>query len=295
MTMAHAGSAPLSTLEVGDIKLTWIPDGIHHVRALEHYENSGTEFWQQQSQYIDDDDWLVMSVGSLLIQSGETNALLDLGFGPRAVEDIAALSGGSHHGDLYGGEMLKSLAAAGLQPADINAVILSHLHPDHIGWAGIEQGDGSWGPTFANADYYVGDIEWDYWNNGPEAGTPRAPSPTELATIGSRLKLISGAETILPGITAMPTYGHTPGHISFVLSSGKDRAVVLGDAIHCPAEIVEPELEFVFDVDPELAGAAKRQLIAEMEKPDTHVVGGHFPNSVFGRVLPGESRSVSFV
>lgn len=292
--MAHAAAAGLSTLNVGETRLTWIPDGIHHVRALEHYENSASEFWESNSQYIDDDDWLVMSVGSLLIQSGETNALVDLGFGPRAVEDIAALSGGSHHGDLYGGEMLKSLAEAGLQPEDINAVILSHLHPDHIGWAGTEQANGLWGPTFSNADYFVGDVEWDYWNNGPEAGTPRAPSGQELETIGHRLKLISGSETILPGITAMPTPGHTPGHVSFVISSGKDRAVILGDAIHCPAEISDPELQFVFDVDTELAQQTKEQLIRELEQPGTHVVGGHFPNAVFGRVLPGESRQVLF-
>lgn len=292
--MASAGAAPLSTLQVGDIRLTWLPDGIHHVRPLQQYAHSTPATWEQHAQYVDDDDWLVMSVGSLLVQSKDTVALVDLGFGPRAVPDIGPLSGGTHQGDLYGGELLKSLAQVGLTTGDVTDVIFTHLHPDHIGWAGIEQEDGTVSATFGSANYHVGDVEWDYWLTGPEAGTPRAPSEVEMGTIGSRLKLIEGSQTVAPGITAMPTPGHTPGHVSFVISSGTARAVVLGDAIHCPVEISEPELEFVFDVDPELNRRTKEALVREIEKPETHMVGGHFSDVVFGRVMPGEVRRPLF-
>jgi glyoxylase-like metal-dependent hydrolase (beta-lactamase superfamily II) len=289
-----ASSAPLSTLEVGDIHLTWLPDGIHHVRALQQYTNGSPEFWQAHSEYIDENDWLVMSIGGLLVRTGGKNILIDTGFGPRAVEDIGPMSGGAHQGDLYGGELLRSLAAAGLTPGDVDVVVLSHLHPDHIGWASTVDADGRHTPTFSRADHLVGDVEWDYWSNGPEAGTPRAPSVGELEAMASRLTLLDGASTPAPGLTVMPTPGHTPGHLSFVVSSGEERVIVLGDAIHCPAEMTAPEMDFVFDVDYELARRTKAMLVRELEQPGTHLAGGHFADAVFGRLLRGSvQRSVS--
>jgi glyoxylase-like metal-dependent hydrolase (beta-lactamase superfamily II) len=282
-----ATSAPLTTLEVGDVRLTWIPDGIHHVRALQQFPSSTAEFWQVHNQYIDEDDWLVMSIGGLLVQTGGKNVLIDTGFGPRGVEDISVMSGGSHHGDLYGGELLRSLEAAGVAAGSIDLVVLSHLHPDHIGWASVAAEDGSLSPTFVNADYLVGDVEWDFWSNGPVAGKPGAPLRTELDSMASRLTLLDGSSTPAPGLTVMPTPGHTPGHLSFVVSAGAERVVVLGDAVHCPAEISDIEMDFVFDVDPALARRSKEMLFREIEQPGTHVAGGHFPDAVFGRMLQG--------
>jgi glyoxylase-like metal-dependent hydrolase (beta-lactamase superfamily II) len=96
-------------------------------------------------------------------------------------------------------------------------------------------------------------------------------------------------ETPVPGITAVATPGHTPGHLSFVVSSGTARAVILGDMIHCPVEIGQSELDFVFDVDPKLNRETKARIERELAQPDTVTVGPHFPNLVFGRVLPGSA------
>src|SRR5262245_11926192 len=97
---AMAENAPIHSLEVGEIQLTWIPDGIHHVRALEQYRGGSPELWRLHSQYIDADDWLVMSIGALLVRTRDQNVLIDLGFGPRSVPDIGGLSGGGHQGDI---------------------------------------------------------------------------------------------------------------------------------------------------------------------------------------------------
>ncbi|MCE0763500.1 MBL fold metallo-hydrolase [Pseudonocardia kujensis] len=282
-----ATSAPLHSLQVGETKLTWIPDGIHHVRALEHYPKSTPEFWEVHSQYIDENDWLVMSIGGLLVQTGGRNVVIDTGFGPRSVADISVMSGGSHHGDMFGGELLQGLASAGVPANNVDMVVLSHLHPDHIGWTSTVDADGNHTPTFVNADYLVGDVEWDYWSSGPVAGRPGAPTKLELDSISSRLTLLDGASTPAPGLTVMPTPGHTPGHLSFVVSSGEERVIVLGDAVHCPAEISDTEMDFVFDIDYDLARRSKEALIRELEQPGTHMAGGHFPDAVFGRLLEG--------
>jgi len=276
-----AVSAPLSSTQIGGISITYLPDGIHHVRPLAQYDGADEAFWAARGHVLDDDGWLVMSIGSLLVRSGDTNALIDLGFGPHSV-DIAELTAGTHEGDLVGGDLLRSLAAVGLEPADINAVLFTHLHPDHIGWV-----DAYGGPTFPNASYFVGATEWDYWLNGPEAGTPRAPTPAQQVQLAKRMSLMADHETPVPGITAVATPGHTPGHISFVVSSGTARAVILGDMIHCPVEIGQSELDFVFDVDPRLSRETKARIERELARADTVTVGPHFPNLVFGRVLPG--------
>jgi glyoxylase-like metal-dependent hydrolase (beta-lactamase superfamily II) len=284
-----AAAAPLSSLKVGDAELTWLPDGIHHVRPLEQYAGGDEALWSQNDHVLDDQGWLVMSIGGLLVRSGDRNVLIDLGFGPHAVEDIGPLTGGEHHGDMYGGELLNSLRQAGLGPQDIGAVVISHMHPDHLGWVATTA-DGAAQPVFPNAVFHVGAHEWEYWRSGPEAGTPKAPSADQMRIIEDRLHPMSDGTSPVPGLTAMTTPGHTPGHMSFVVSSGTERAIVLGDAIHCPVEIGAPQLDFVFDVDPDVARKTKEVIAQELEKPGTHLVGGHFPGAVFGRLLRGEGR-----
>jgi glyoxylase-like metal-dependent hydrolase (beta-lactamase superfamily II) len=194
-----AVSAPLSSIQVGDISITYLPDGIHHVRPLAQYDGADEAFWASRGHVLDSDGWLVMSIGSLLVRNGDTNALIDLGFGPHSV-DIADLTAGTHEGDLVGGDLLRSLAAINLAPADIDAVLFTHLHPDHIGWVDIDNE-----PTFTNASYFVGAKEWDYWRYGPEAGTPRAPTPAQQAQLAKRISLMADLETPVPGITAVAT------------------------------------------------------------------------------------------
>ena len=89
----------------------------------------------------------------------------------------------------------------------------------------------------------------------------------------------------------MATFGHTPGHLSFVISSGNERAIVLGDAVHCPVEILEPELTFVVDVDPELAQRTRVFIEQALLEPDTVAAAPHFADLVFGRLMRGEGRS----
>jgi hypothetical protein len=123
-------SAPLSSVQIGDISITYLPDGIHHVRPLAQYDGADEAFWASRGHVLDEDGWLVMSIGSLLVRNGDSKMLIDLGFGPASV-DIWDLTNGEHQGDLVGGDLLQSLAAVNLAPADIDAVLFTHLHPDH--------------------------------------------------------------------------------------------------------------------------------------------------------------------
>jgi glyoxylase-like metal-dependent hydrolase (beta-lactamase superfamily II) len=266
----------LSTLTVGDVRLTMIPDGYHRCDPTTTFVGSTAEDWDSHRQLLDDRGRLVMTMGALLAELPDgRRVLIDLGFGPRTV--ILAELGM----EFWGGRLVSSLAEVGLAPEDIDAVLYSHLHIDHVGWTTDHQHEGR---MFERARHVMLEPEWDHWSTRPGTG---GPSEHDIAALADHVELVDAESTILPGIRIIPTPGHTPGHCSFLVESGAERAVVLGDAIHCPLQISHPEWAFVADSNPEVARTTREQLLRELDAPDTTVVGPHFPDAVFGRVLAG--------
>lgn len=97
--------------------------------------------------------------------------------------------------------------------------------------------------------------------------------------------------TLLPVVTTRSTPGHTPGHTSTVISSGDERLIVLGDALHCPAQLTESEWQFVYDVDPDLAVRTRQGLLHEAETPGTTLLPCHFPEMQAARLVPAQGRT----
>src|SRR4029077_14088466 len=115
-------------------------------------------------------------------------------------------------------------------------------------------------------------------------------SVKKLSPIESRLETWDRDGTILPGLDAMVAPGHTPGSRIVVVSDGVDRALLLGDVVHCPVELLDDEWEGLGDVDPELAKRTKNALAREIEGTDTPVAAAHFPGMVFGRLVSANGR-----
>ena len=261
-----------------------IPDGYHRCDPLRTFDGSTQGDWDANDHLLDERGRFVMTMGALLVElPGGQRALIDVGFGPRTV--ILADLGM----EFWGGRLLSSLATIGLAPDDIDAVLYSHLHVDHVGWT-TKRTDGSL--TFSRARHVMARAEWEHWSSSSDEG---GPSSADTAALEERVELIDGESTVLPGITITPTFGHTPGHCSFIVSSGTKRAVVLGDAVHCPLQISHPEWAFTADVNPQAAKDAREQMLRELDAPHTAFVGAHFSRAVFGRVLPGTvPRQVGF-
>lgn len=289
-----ASPAPVCQIDIGDINVTFVPDGYIYSEAVRSFPGSTPEMWSDNAHLLDDAGLVVMSLGALLIRTAGRQVMVDLGWGPSSME--FSQPDGTTAGGIGGGRMLDNLAALGVRPANVDAVVFSHLHSDHTGWivdpaTSTDRGDEPGAPLFPNAVHYLSQAEWDYWSSRtPDDPGPR-PTAEQLAVLAGRLSIIEDGDAPVPGINAMATPGHTPGHLSFVISSGDERAVVLGDAVHCPIEIQQPELTFVTDVDPVLAQRTRTHIEQELLKEGTVAAAPHFADLVFGRLMPGRGRT----
>jgi len=197
---------------------------------------------------------LVMDTNCLLIQAGRRKILVDTGCGKWFGEKS--------------GKLVANLDAAGISTSEIDTVVITHAHGDHIG----ANADSTGKPIFGKARYIFHRNEWQYWTEKLKTtadGTKDSLPMTRhnLLSIRDRVDLIEDKTSIVPGIEAALVPGHTPGHIMLFISSGKDRLCCFSDLIHHPLELVKPEIFTIFDVDPEKAVAARKKTPLELADP----------------------------
>lgn len=229
-----------------------------------------------QRAYEGDDGAARFPVASFVLR-GDRTVLVDAGVGPR--------SGGT----LSGGALLEELAILGLTPGDIDVLAVSHLHLDHDGW--IATADR--GITFPNATVHVGRGDYAMFVEGDEADGPLAMAPHLREAMRAlhddgRVALVDDDSTeIAPGVVAVPTPGHTPGHLAFAIRDGGEQLFILGDAMYCPEQLTDADLTAMHDVDPALARASRELIQREAERHGTTAVGCHFPGLRGARVVGG--------
>jgi glyoxylase-like metal-dependent hydrolase (beta-lactamase superfamily II) len=185
---------------------------------------------------------------------------------------------------LYGpdsGRLPASLAEAGVEPASIDAMVLTHAHSDHC-W-GTMADDGT--PNFPNATLYISQAEMDYWQSNPP-GERRERSIAgvrkHLLPLRDRMQFIRDGEEFLPGVQAWLTPGHTPGHMAFLFAGGW---CLTGDvAFHDPLSYAFPEANSAYDVDPQLGVATRRRLLDRLVDEKLQVIGYHHPWPGLGHV-----------
>ncbi|WP_409180760.1 MBL fold metallo-hydrolase [Amycolatopsis sp. VS8301801F10] len=277
-----AQASPRETICVGDIGISYLPDGEAVVSAAALFPAGTTELWDAHRELFDADGKLVLSLGSFLIRTGDRKILVDLGFGDRTVAFPAA------DGEFRSGRLLTSLREEGLAPEDIDTVFYTHMHIDHVGWTAQDDA-----LTFRNARHLAGEGEVEFWQSlGDHPLAAVGPDPNGVLTpLGGRVDTVADGAVIAPGVSIVATPGHTPGHCSLVVSSGKDRAMILGDVLHCPAQLTDNEVSLAFEVDAELGKQTRARIMGELEG-DTNTVAAqcHLTGSAFGRVMRGRSR-----
>ncbi|WP_200886652.1 MBL fold metallo-hydrolase [Phaeacidiphilus oryzae] len=270
--------AVLRSIRLGELKVTCLPDGAVELDARAWLPESTEETWAAHPEYLDAAGNLVCGVGGLLVERGSRALLIDAGFGPYAVPPQP----GNPRRAIHGGALPESLAAVGRAPETIEAVAITHLHLDHIGWA-YSPLPGTGRLPFGGCDLLIAAPEWEHRHLLRERGV----TPEILRTLAPRVRTVSDGEEVFPGVRVSLSAGHTAGHASYVITGGGRRLIAFGDAMHSPIQVDHPEWSAAADLDPERAARERRRLVAELAEPDTLGFGVHFADVVFGRVVPG--------
>jgi glyoxylase-like metal-dependent hydrolase (beta-lactamase superfamily II) len=182
------------------------------------------------------------------------------------------------------GNWMAALKAAGLTVDDIDFVMCTHLHGDHVGW-NTRLENGRWVPTFPNARYLFSKKEYEYWSELHQK-TPLDPiSESVLPVIeANKAELITSDHELNDHIRLLPTPGHTPDHFAVCAGRGGDQAVFTGDLIHSPIQARYPELVMRVDTDRDLAVATRRRFFERYCDTDTLCCTMHFPSPSVGHV-----------
>ncbi len=209
-----------------------------------------------------------------LYQDGTNRVLFDVGAGPDFMPNT--------------GKVVEALEAEGLAPDDITHVVFTHAHPDHI-WGVLDDFDD---PLFPEAAYLMGRDEWDYWWD-PETvntiGEARAAfavgAKRRMEAIEDQVELFDDGAEILPGIAALSTPGHTPGHMAFEVRQGGDAVLVVGDAIgNHHVAFRNPHWESGADHQKDTAITTRQGLLDRLSAEQMVVIGFHLPEGGIGRV-----------
>jgi glyoxylase-like metal-dependent hydrolase (beta-lactamase superfamily II) len=235
--------------------------------------------WLKQINALDDNDALILCFQSYVVKTPDHTILIDSCIGndkPRPGRPKWDMKSD----DTY----MRGLAAAGVSVGDIDVVMCTHLHVDHVGW-NTRLENGRWVPTFPNARYVFGSREYQHWTaqNATAEVPPFTDSVLPVVEAG-RADIVTDEFTIGDHVRILPTPGHTPGHVAFALGKGRDDAVFAGDLMHSPLQLRHPELSPKFDVDPVQAATTRRQFLERYCDSDTLCCPAHFPSPSVGRI-----------
>jgi glyoxylase-like metal-dependent hydrolase (beta-lactamase superfamily II) len=260
----------MTTKQVGEFTVTAVSDGVlysnHDVILIDRAESerlTGIAYGQP----------VPLDVNCFLIRHGGKLMLSDAGTGTTYQPTL--------------GKLPQNLRAIGVDPAEIDSILLTHLHPDHSLGLVDEAGQA----VFPRAQLIVHEVEAAFWldremkPDDPERLTRNTKAQRVVtAPYRDRIRRIKDGE-VLPGISATMRPGHTPGHTNFLIQSGGEKLLLWGDIVHLASvQMARPDATLVFDVDPDTARASRQRVLADTANERLVVAGAHLPAPGFGRV-----------
>ncbi|MEM9630419.1 MAG: MBL fold metallo-hydrolase [Pseudomonadota bacterium] len=219
-------------------------------------------------------DSLTPDCNITLLRSGDRLILFDVGSGSNFQPSA--------------GELIGKLEEAEIDATDITDIVLTHAHPDHL-WGILDEFDD---PLYSEANVWVPEAEWNYWRSEDTlAGTPDerksfvVGAQSRFEAIEDQVSMVRPGQEVLPGVEAIDTAGHTPGHMSYMIHSGSESVLVVGDAIsNSVISFEKPEWVSGSDQDPQQGIATRKMLLDRLAQDGSRLIGFHFPNPGSGRV-----------
>ena len=270
--------------KIGSYELTALHDGVWY-RDIDDKFVRNVPFAEVQKALSDarmPASKIVLPFTALVINTGTKLILIDTGTGGQIAPTAGSMD----------------LAAAGIDPKAVDAVLISHFHPDHINGLKTKENQ----LVFSNAEINVPAPEWAYWmddanmNAAPDAARPAFRNVRRIfSDIAKEVKRFEPGKEVAPGIMSIAAYGHTPGHTVFAVASGNASLLVLGDTTNHPALFVRhPDWQAVFDVDGAMAADTRKKLLDRVAADRMLIQGYHFPFPASGHIAK-ESGGYTFV
>lgn len=278
-------------IRVGNAEIAVATDAAFRYAPAAFIPSVSPRQWAPYLQGRSVEDLIESRVTTYVIRSEGKNILVDTGVGAHGLWRF---------GD---GHLLDSLRELDLAPEDIDFVLPTHLHLDHVGWNTRPGPDGPV-PTFSRARYLFQQADWDAFTSdeflnqpsvSPMSGTMQTMIRVAVLPLKDTglMELIGPERAITSEVTLLHTPGHTPGSVSVLVQSGPEAALLIGDAAHNPAQLTEHDWSPAVDIDPSLSARSRKGLVEQARRLDAIVAGGHLAapdQSAFGRIILMEGR-----
>ena len=266
---------------VGNVEIKFVLDMIPPPRdPTMMFPTTETQDWEPYHDALKDCQ-LQLYYGHFYLRSQGQTIMVATGMGP-----------GPHPSrDNRTGDMLNQLTISGVDPEDVDLVLMTHLHIDHVGW-NLDYTSGEPKPYFPNARYLAPRLDWEHFIK-PEfaANAPCVEySVVPLEAMGL-LELIDAGHVINAEVTAISTPGHTPGHMVFNITSQGEKAMVIGDLLHSKVQVERPEWTAGVDTDKEASQSNRKMILDRAESEDIIIAAGHFhPDDHIGKLVRMEGK-----
>jgi glyoxylase-like metal-dependent hydrolase (beta-lactamase superfamily II) len=266
-------------LTIGDVEITSLSDGLLEFDLCNFFPDIPEDDWKGQEAHLNANYGVSFNLACFLIKSDGHTIAVDTGLGPKPTPETPW------------GELLNDMKAHGTSPEDVDMVVMTHAHRDHIGWNLLSK-DGKYTPTFPSAQYYVSAKDWEACHD-PALIEDRFPNAPEcvwpLEDLGV-LTLMENGHQITSEITTLATPGHTPGHMSLLISSQGANGLVLGDVLHNTAQIENTEWVSRADIDPVQTRITRLKMMDRLEREGIPVAAVHLAPPGFGKIVRENGR-----
>jgi len=269
---------------VGDVTIT---------KVVELEATGGTKFLLPQAtresilplawlrpHFADDAGRLRMSIHAFVVETSDRRIVVDTCLGNDKQDRRIP------HWNNLQGPFLRDLAEAGYPRESIDTVLCTHLHVDHVGWNTMRV-DGRWVPTFPLARYLMGRTEFAHWtgDHGRDDMRPVLADSVLPVHDAGLVDLVETDHALCPEVSLVPTFGHTPGHVSVRIASRGEEALITGDFLHHPCQIAHPDWSSTADWDAEQAHRTRLRMYQELADRPVLVLGTHFAGATAGRIV----------
>lgn len=279
---------PSFNMNVGNVEIVALSDMncVYPTPLAELWPHVALSAWapyrERYPDTFEDEGHMRIEIGCYLVRSRGRTILIDTGYGPGPIDYLGGLRG----------ELMDDLASKSISPQDVNTLFFSHLHLDHVGWNTTQQG-GRFVPTFPNARYVVHQLDMAHFQKPEVRAASRYSYMEQLVdplVDQGVFDTLSEDTDLTDEVRAVHTPGHTPGHMSVLVSSQGQKVLIQGDVFIHPAQVTQEDWSPLFDGEPDVATKTRGKVLDQVEADGTPMISCHFPSPGFGRVTRSQGR-----